>query len=387
MPSRSSLPRRVTAPVIAFALAALVVPSAAMPAAAIVPSCSVVREGFAPYGDLQTAVTAASPGETIIVDGICVGDTQIDKDLTISGATAMGALGTVATPVPDTLTGTGTYSTIRILGSADVTMSDLVITGGIGVPVGLYRYGGNIYIDDSSSLHLTNVKVTNGTADTGAGIYAYDASIRLDGKTVISGGTASFWGGGVFLSDATLAVTGKAVVRSNTASTRGGIAIVGASTLTLTGRSVVRGNSTSSNDAEGGGGISVTSGGTARLRGHALVTGNTADAGGGILIQDGSTARITGSAAVRGNTAYGSTADGPGQTYRQGGGGLWSDGTGSLTIGGKASIDGNDAAVAGAGGGIQAGAMPIVVGTRTVGCSSRALRAHVHDNTPKDCVR
>mgnify|MGYP003336842849 CR=1 FL=1 len=152
-------------------------------------------------------MSAASAGETIVVDGTCVGDAQLDKDVTIAGAGAQGTLGAAATAVPDTLVGSGTSSTLRILGSADVTIRDLVITGGAGIVVGFYRYGGNIYIDDTSSLHLTNVKLTNGTADTGAGIYAYDASIRLDGKTVISGGTASFWGGGVFLSDATLVGT------------------------------------------------------------------------------------------------------------------------------------------------------------------------------------
>ena len=139
--------------------------------------------------------------------------------------------------------------------------------------------------------------------------------------------------------------------------------------------------------AGGGGGISAIRGSTVTMGGRALVDRNTSTNGGGIALSGDSLARLLGSAAIRQNTAYGDTSAGPGQTYYEGGGGLWSDGTGRLTIGGKASIDGNDAAVAGAGGGIHAGAMPIVVGTKTVGCSARSLRAHVHDNTPEDCVR
>ena len=130
MPSRPSLPRRVVTPVVALALAGAVLPVAAVPAAAIVPTCSVLREGFAPYGDLQTAVSAASAGETIVVDGTCVGDAQLDKDVTIAGAGAQGTLGTAATAVPDTLVGSGTSSTLRILGSADVTLKDLTVSGG-----------------------------------------------------------------------------------------------------------------------------------------------------------------------------------------------------------------------------------------------------------------
>ena len=47
-----------------------------------------------PADNLQTAINAAAPGSTLLVDGTCTGNFSIQKDLTLSGPATLDGGGT-----------------------------------------------------------------------------------------------------------------------------------------------------------------------------------------------------------------------------------------------------------------------------------------------------
>jgi len=378
--------RRMKLPAVAIAIALAAGAGIAAPAAgAIVPSCSVVREGQPAYDTLQAAVDAAAPGETLVLSGLCEGQTLVYKSVTIRGATE-GALGVPAEPVPPTLNGAAGGTTLRVENGAIVTLEGLTITGGTGTKVGFYTYGGNLWVEGGATVTLKNTQVVAGRADSGAGMYAFNATIRMVGTSVFSDGVAAYSGGAIRLVEATLVMSGRSSIRDNTAHGSAGGVYLDAGTMTMKGRASVRANQTEDPLGEGGGGLYLLRSSRLTMTGKSRLAANTSPNGGGLAMLETSEVRILGSAAVVDNTANGDTAAIVDPSFRDGGGGIWSDGTGMLVLSGQGTIHDNTAAVAGAGGGVRADGMTLKVGAKTVTCRSRLLRPHLFANTPENCV-
>jgi parallel beta-helix repeat protein len=168
-----------------------------------------------------------------------------------------------------------------------------IATGGATVLDGFTVTGGNA--DDSSGSFIT-VNGMHIYRDCGGGIYNVESSPTLT-NLAVSENSADYGGGGIYNSDSSPALTG-GTVSGNTASIYGGgIYNDYYSSPTLTGVTV-SGNTA---DADYGGGIFNNDHSSPTLT-DVTVSGNTADSGGGIFNADSSSPVLTG-VTVSGNTA------------------------------------------------------------------------------------
>ena len=173
---------------------------------------------------LQAAVNAATPGDTLIVNGICYGDTVISKDLTIRGRYyAAGA----HFPHQEALNGTGTRgSVVTIPAGVSVSLSSLAVQGGTGGPgaTGAFTVGFTVGggIDNAGALVLGDVLITGNTASAGGGIYIGGGTVTAS-ELQIAGNTAAGDGGGSFISSgSSLTLAPSSSVIANSAGHNGG---------------------------------------------------------------------------------------------------------------------------------------------------------------------
>ncbi len=239
--------------------------------------------------DLQAAIDAASPGDTLKVRGVCHGSFAIDRDLTLAG--------------PATLDGE----------TCD----------------GQYCGQGIVLRVDAGNVSLRNLTITNGYSTyEGGGIWNY-GTLTLRGCSSVTGNWAEDGAGGIY-NLGTLTLNSFSSVNGNWlyyVGNGGGIWNVG--TLILNGESSASGNS-------GAFGAGIYNDGTVILRGWASsVSGNSGDQGGGIFNRG--TVSMRGGSSVSGNTAA------------EYGGGIFNDDGGVLTLRLSSSVTGN---TAGSGGGI-----------------------------------
>jgi hypothetical protein len=265
-------PTSTAALALAIGMLAILVPTAA----AKPPPCTVSNtDTDQDYGSLQAAVSAAGAGDTLQVNGYCVGVTTVAKDITIEGVGG--------TPTLD---------------------------GG--------RAGTVLHITDGTTT-IDGLKITNGVANVEAGgVCCSGGGIAISGSTaaahvvdsVVTRNSASDFGGGIENDGGILELTDSSVTQ-NTASSSGGIDNPFA-TATLT-RSTVSGNTaaggTNCQDAGSCAGGLWNFGGTLTLV-DSVVSGNTATRrGGGIVNQTpdgGPTALLTlsGTTSITNNRAY-----------------------------------------------------------------------------------
>lgn len=273
------------------------------------------------YDTLQAAVDASAEGDTLLLEGTCVGTTVIHRTtLHLEGVPSSGQ------PI-SILEGAGSGRVLR-LRSANVVITDLAIT--------------------------------NGRSLRGAGIKFLDGRLVLDGVTSIFGNAATLGGGGVyqawhdFRRGSYLTLTDSASVSRNTSEGDAG-GILGSSwaPITMNGAASVTGNTTT----ESGGGIE---GYNIVLNDATSVSGNTAgaDAGG---IDAMNTLSLNDSASVNGNTAVGNggglitwsglimTGSSSIAWNRAGGSGGGVSTDDSVTMNDSSSVTGNTAGVAGGG--------------------------------------
>ena len=284
--------------------------------------CSVINERTgAEHVELQAAVDDAAPHDELILEGTCVGSTSIPLPLRLRGHA------TLEQPFP-TLDGGGTETVLLVARGTRVVLIDLVVNHGYGVLGGGIRLGryGELTLRGSSG-------VMNSRASSGAGIYGWDATVRIHDSAFVSGNEAMFSGGGV--SAGVVLMHDDAAVLNNVANRGGGIH--------SSGRVVLDGSAEVSNniaplrpDDDAGGSGAGISAKRVSLREGASVWGNTVESygsGGGIFAVI--VARMSGSASVHSNTA----------DY---GGGIVATGKG-VTLRGAASISGNTATSTGGG--------------------------------------
>ena len=215
------------------------------------PTCLVSNEGTGVgLRSLQDAVSAASPGDTLVIKGTCDSEdntVEITKNLRLKG---------VSNPAFGTATITANFEVLRIFGDVKVVVDQLTIHGGYGAYAGAGIYtnfgtltlnrstvtgggaamGGGIY-NYSGTVVLNESSITGNIATTGGGIFNVFGSITLNHST-ISGNSARDWefgggpnqGGGIYASGGTITLN-DSTISGNTADDQGGGIFNGSATL------------------------------------------------------------------------------------------------------------------------------------------------------------
>jgi hypothetical protein len=209
------------------------------------PACLVSNErtGLG-SGSLQDAINTAARGDTLTVEGTCLGpgawvgrnaNFVIDRDLTIRGI-ANEELGA------PTLDGGLKGPVVEVLSGLTVTLIGLTITNGflLNSPIGGLSNEGNLALIDST--------VTGNRANTGGGIEnGFRGSMTITNSTV-SGNTSRAGGGGIY--NAGTMTIADSTVSANTSELLAGGGIWNSGVLYVT-NSTIHGNRA----AQGGGGI------------------------------------------------------------------------------------------------------------------------------------
>jgi hypothetical protein len=244
------------------------------------------RTGFGARS-LQAAIDAASQGDTLIINGTCVGPSTLDKPLTLQGVSNK-AFG-VATLDGD--------HRGPVLSSGGATIRNLTITNGLGFGIayamGLTLIDSVVAGNDGIGIWGADMTIVHSVVadNTGRGIalFAVTFAARIDHSTISGNG-----GGGVGIVDGAVALT-ESSVTNNSATQGGGVAVVDGSMYLVD--STVSGNTASD---RGGGAYLYLAG--LFVTGTSSITGNTAaNAGGGVFIDYGG-GYISGGAAITGNT-------------------------------------------------------------------------------------
>src|SRR5215211_8468061 len=257
------------------------------------PACAISdTRNHKSFSSLQQAVDAAKAGDTLEVKGNCVGNTSVDRDVTLKGVTNKAFPGT------PTLDGNNQGRVLTINGGT-TTIQGLTITngqtssagGGIYVATaavlvnvlvtentaGANNFGGGIEADLGSNLTLINSTVSGNTAGSSGGIDMFRAKATLINSTVtgnratrapstVSDG-CNFAGlyyscaGGIWNYQGTLALV-DSTVSGNTAAYRGGgvasyVRFFADGTTPRSGLTILSGTTsiTSNSAADRGGGI------------------------------------------------------------------------------------------------------------------------------------
>lgn len=264
--------------------------------AAATPACRVANTTHpATYRTIRRAVSAAQPGDRLVLQGTCAGPVTIDKDLTVVGRK------TKATGTP-TLTGKDTTRVVRVSGDVNITLRKLVIRDGY-LPVS-FNYpanaGAGILATNGTTTLIDVILRDNVTASIDGGGGAIEimsdpdvATVVLAGASQIRGSTGGY--GGAIENYGVLTIKGTTRIHHNT-STQWGGGVYNLGTMTLTANARIDHNTS---PADGGG---IRTNGTLTLSGSAVIDANTATQGAG-LFQDGGSLTASDGAQIRDNTA------------------------------------------------------------------------------------
>jgi hypothetical protein len=302
------MPRRRRVDVVAVVICATsAVLGVAVPPAAAASSVDCNK------GDLQHAISAASPGGTLLVKGTCVGTFVVDRDLTIRGNPTA------------TLDAQQSGTTVAVNDVHTVHLASLEITGGWSEN----GAGGGVSV--AGPLFLDHVTVTGnvstapgGTLACGGGVRGFAAPLHVTASRI---------------TDNAVRTKGSAVVEAG----GGGVCSTGHGSL------VVRGTTISGN------------------RVAAISSGDQAEAfGGGVMVFDAGLS--ISSSHVDGNTAAGLGAGGPNSVARGGGVDQESSAsttsiTGSTVSGNRVTVSTTSHSALGAAGGVNAYALTLTSST------------------------
>ncbi len=277
---------------------------------------------------LQNLINATPSGGTVQVPA----GTYTETIFVDGGKTLVGGGATAGDVVIDGTGGSG--PTVVVAGSA--AFENLTITGGSSGST-----GGNMLLD-TADVTLTDVIVSNGTAQAGANIAAVGGSTLTIVGSTVSGGQAGTSGGGIFVDGSQLEVNGS-VIAANSAAIGNGAGVAATNSIVMVDRSTLLNNS--AGDGAGRGGAVYGDENSSIDIVDTTLDSNTADYGGG--------AYAAGTLNVSGSLFASNTATGPdGST----GGGI--GGTGTISIV-NSTLDGNSSAGNG-------GAVGIISGVTTL---------------------
>jgi nitrous oxidase accessory protein NosD len=244
---------------------------------AAVPAHAATTIVNCPGDSLAAAISAASPGDTLVIGGTCTGNFVVNKKLTLQGAT--GA----------TLDGGGAGTTLSV--GATVKVKGLTITGGVG-GVSPPDGGG---IRNTGTLTLTGTVVEGNTANLGAGISNNGGTLTLTRSLVLGNSTTGGGFGAGVINNSALTIVDSTLRDNHASSAAGG-------GLWTIGHGTISGSTIEGNSATQGGGVSM--GGSFSVI-NSTVSGNSSTTGeaGGILVWAGGMTMT--SSTVSGNTAAG----------------------------------------------------------------------------------
>jgi len=256
-------------------------------------SCAFGAELLVPgqYSTIQSAINAASPGDTVIISpGTYAG--AGNYKLTFSGKAI-----TVRSIDPnDTSVVENTVIDCNGLGRG-CTIDANVVLNGLTITNGNYSTGGGIYITAGAPL-IRNCNIRgNYAANGGGGIYCSVSSTTLTIiDSNISGNSSVMQGGGIF---GTLVVINNCKIVNNQAVTGGGLYVY---SLTAD-RLLIAGNIASGTTSANGGGIYAYSG-TVNIN-NSIVAGNFAQANGGGIFKAAYVRMTMSNCSLAGNAASG----------------------------------------------------------------------------------
>jgi hypothetical protein len=287
-------------------------------AAASTPAVAATTSVVCPGQNLQTAISGAAPGDTILVSGTCTGNFTVGKNLTISGDPS------------GTLNGGATGTVLTVMSGVTASVDHLTVTNGVGgtePSYGLEGAAGGIL--NSGAFTLAEVVVTgnrggNGgnasSAQTFAGVGGaggiqnqYPGALTVVNSSV-NGNTGGNGGTGIAAVGGTLC-TPAGVGGSGGAGGIGGINPM-ASASTISGNTGGTG---------GVGGVGVEgSGKPSCLNGRPGAPGGNGGAGGGEALNSRDSTVASNQAGRGGKGGSGAFGTGPAGSGGSGGaGGIW----------------------------------------------------------------
>lgn len=226
-----------------------------------------------------------------------------------------------------TIDAQGNSRVIAVSGTADVSLSALVISGGVttqdnqlieGIPESTHN-GGGIRFDSSGTLNLDGVVIsdsrTQGVNARGGGLYASGGTVNIVDSIFADNTTEgeSADGGGAYISGNQTSIVDTLFIDNTTEGdfAGGGGLSVSASDLSVVD-SIFDGNATLGNNADGGG-IEARDGGDLSVVRTIVEQNSTAmgnSDGGGIFYRDGMLSVLD--STIRGNSTTGDNASGGG---------------------------------------------------------------------------
>ena len=126
------------------------------------------------YGFAQKAINAAKPGQHLRVKGTCVGPVSITIKLSITGVSTREA-------GRATFDGAQRNTTFWVLPTGNVTVTNVIITG--GHPMGVGPLGGGI--GNEGRLVLRDVVVMNNRGLSSGGGIHNEGTLILNGRTTV----------------------------------------------------------------------------------------------------------------------------------------------------------------------------------------------------------
>ncbi len=149
------------------------------------------------FGDIQSAVDAAQPGDTVqVAAGLWLGAVHVTKGITLQG---VGASVTIIDAA-----GQGPAVTVELLGSQDAfALRAFTLSGGTGKldPVFSQISGGGLHVfgNDAAQLLVEDCTITgNAVAGSGGGVYSLFSPLELR-DCVVTGNQAGLDGGGMYI--------------------------------------------------------------------------------------------------------------------------------------------------------------------------------------------
>ena len=153
--------------------------------------------------------------------------------------------------------------------------------------------GGSLILGENITLTGTNA------GGNGGAVYVNGGTFTMEADSKITGSSADY-GGGVYIASGTFNMNDTATIQDNRATTHGGgVHIFSGGTFTMNGGTI---GGTAANTAENGGGVFV-SGGTFNMN-YGTISGNTGTESGGGVYMDGTFSVSGSSLTITGNTAH-----------------------------------------------------------------------------------